>query len=110
MTALTRQRCATHPDREAAARCPECGTFFCRECVTEHAGRVICARCLQQKVAAEEAPAPRSCRSLAPLRMAFQIALSLFLAWFFFYLLGAFLVSIPSSFHEGTIWEKSVEP
>ena len=36
MSNLIHQRCSNHPGREAAVRCPECGRFFCRECVTEH--------------------------------------------------------------------------
>jgi hypothetical protein len=28
----------------------------------------------------------------------------LILAWFFFYLIGQGLLSLPSSFHEGTLW------
>ena len=47
MTALAHQRCFNHALREAAARCPGCGNFFCRECVTEHDDRVLCAACLE---------------------------------------------------------------
>ncbi len=44
--ALSRQRCWTHPRREAAGRCPRCRRYFCRECVTEHDGRLLCGPCL----------------------------------------------------------------
>ena len=50
-SALTHQRCFHHSHREAVARCPECRQFYCRECVTEHDYRVICATCLK-KIAA----------------------------------------------------------
>lgn len=40
--------CFNHPERPAAARCPLCGVAFCRECVSEHNGRFLCASCLQQ--------------------------------------------------------------
>jgi hypothetical protein len=46
MQDLTHQRCYHHQFREAVARCPECGRFFCRECITEHADKVLCASCL----------------------------------------------------------------
>jgi len=41
-------RCLNHEDRLAAARCLACGNSFCRECVTEHGGRLICAACLRK--------------------------------------------------------------
>ena len=46
---LSQQRCFNHTSREAVARCPECGRFFCRECITEHDDRVLCAVCLGKK-------------------------------------------------------------
>ena len=45
---LTFQRCFNHAAREAVARCPACGHYFCRECITEHDDRVICAACLRK--------------------------------------------------------------
>ncbi|MFN7139481.1 MAG: rhomboid family protein, partial [Limisphaerales bacterium] len=48
MQNLTQQHCLNHFTREAAARCPECKQFFCRECITEHDDRVICAGCLRK--------------------------------------------------------------
>jgi hypothetical protein len=43
---LVDQRCFHHDLREAVAQCPSCKLFFCRECVTEHAGRMICVTCV----------------------------------------------------------------
>ena len=43
---LSAQRCFNHAGREAVARCPECSRYFCRECISEHRGRVVCAGCL----------------------------------------------------------------
>ena len=43
---LLDQRCSNHALREAAVQCPSCKRFFCRECVTEHAGRMICVNCV----------------------------------------------------------------
>ena len=48
MQNLAHQRCFNHAVREAVARCPECGQCFCRECITEHDDRVVCAACLKK--------------------------------------------------------------
>lgn len=98
--ALAYQRCFNHAQREAVARCPQCGQFFCRECITEHDDRVICAACLR-KVA--RVPLLQRRGFAGALRLG-QCLLGLLMAWFFFYLIGEGLVSLPTSFHEGTIW------
>lgn len=54
--ALARQRCWSHAGREAVSRCPECRRFYCRECVTEHDGRLLCVQCLGAKTAAKAGP------------------------------------------------------
>jgi hypothetical protein len=41
-------QCFNHAERLAAARCPECGHSYCRECITEHDGRLVCAVCLRK--------------------------------------------------------------
>ena len=51
--ALTRQRCWTHGGREAVSRCPQCRRYYCRECVTEHNGKMLCMQCLAAETAAE---------------------------------------------------------
>jgi hypothetical protein len=100
---LTYQRCFNHATREAVARCPSCGQTFCRECITEHDDRVICAACLQKL-------------ARVPLlkRRGFTMALQLgqwlmgvVMCWFFFYTIGEILLSLPSSFHEATLWQSS---
>ncbi len=109
---LTRQRCTIHLEREAAARCPSCERFFCRECVTEHDGRLLCAACLRALFAAAQRPARarRSWRKplLAAARVA-VLAFSLFLSWFFFDLLGRKLVSLPDEFHLDSLWSPSAD-
>ncbi len=40
------QRCRNHEWREAVCRCPSCGNSFCRECVSEHEFRLLCASCI----------------------------------------------------------------
>jgi hypothetical protein len=98
---LTQSRCFNHAAREAVARCPECHHYFCRECVTEHDERVICAACLK-KVAA--APLRRR-RGMAGVLRVGQLCAGVFLAWLFFYWTGQFLLRLPTSFHDGTAWK-----
>jgi hypothetical protein len=98
---LAHQRCFNHVQREAVAKCPVCSQFYCRECITEHDDRVICAACLAK---ISQAPL-RSQRTLASLRRLAVGLLGLIVVWFFFYLIGQALLAIPSSFHEGTMWQ-----
>lgn len=85
----------------ASARCPQCGRFFCKECITEHAGQVLCTTCLQKTVLA---PEDRRA-SWALVLYALQIGVGLCLAWTFFYCLAQLLLLIPTSFHEGSLWQ-----
>ena len=101
MIPLVHQRCLHHADREAAARCPECKRYFCRECVSEHDGRILCASCLRKLLA----PAKPRRRSFAGILRLGLSLLAVALAWFFFFLIGQGLLAIPDSFHEGTIWK-----
>ncbi len=100
MPDLSRKRCFNHAGREAAAQCPECSRFFCRECVTEHEDRVLCAGCLPLLKPEDEKKIKfsflfRSCSFIA----------SVCLLWFIFYYLGQILLKLPASFHEGTLWK-----
>src|SRR2546423_7111165 len=101
MQSLTHQRCFNHATREAVARCPSCGNTFCRECITEHEDRVICAACLRKL---SRVPLLQR-RGLAGIIRIGQCGLGLLLAWFFFYLIGEALMALPASFHEGTLWQ-----
>ena len=101
MQNLSQQRCFNHGGREAVARCPECRRFYCRECVTEHDGRLICAGCLKKLAAV---PVLQKKFVLATARASVCIC-GFFIAWFFFYLISEMLLSMPSSFHEGTVWQ-----
>ena len=105
---LTRQRCLIHPEREAAARCGRCERFFCRECVTEHGGQMTCAACLRE-VAAASHRRPRKPRFwLGPLVVAWgsvRVLASVLAAWFFFHLLGHWLINLPDEFHAGNLWQ-----
>jgi hypothetical protein len=105
MKDLVNQRCHNHPAREAAVRCPVCKSYFCRECTTEHEDRLICSVCLKQITTGKNA---KGKRLLMPLRV-IEVLVGLFLAWLFFYYLGQGLMLIPTSFHEGTMWEKGLD-
>jgi hypothetical protein len=96
MSEVSHLRCFNHASREAVARCPECGRTFCRECITEHEERVICAQCL---AALGLRRGGRRSRAAAVLRGAMGLLSFMFL-WAVFYYLGKTLLTIPSSFHE----------
>jgi hypothetical protein len=96
---LAYQRCFNHSNREAVARCPQCRQFFCRECVTEHEDRVICAACLKKPA---NVPLHKR-RGFASVIRLCQCAVGLVAAWFFFYLVGEGLASLPASFHDATL-------
>lgn len=98
-------QCFHHSDRESVARCPACRRSYCRECITEHEGRVLCARCLQQQLTPAEAPM----RSLAWLVRPLAVASGLLAAWMLFYALGWIVLRMPSDVHEGTRWQ-AVKP
>jgi hypothetical protein len=103
---IAQERCFNHASREAVARCPECGRTFCRECISEHDDRVICAFCLKRL----SKKAVRRHRLVGLVRLA-QILMGVLLLWSSFYLLGKALLNIPSSFHEMAIGqEESVDP
>ncbi len=98
---LAQQRCFNHAQREAVARCPHCGRYFCRECITEHDDRAICAACLRQLAAKP----PLRRRAFAGLFHLAECAVGIVVVWFFFYLVGEALLALPNSFHEGTVWQ-----
>jgi len=101
MRELSLQRCFNHLGREAVAKCPGCAQFYCRECITEHDDRVICAACLRKLA---HVPLTRRTGFLLLFRVG-EGLMGLLLAWFFFYLIGETLLGLPSSFHEGTLWQ-----
>jgi hypothetical protein len=101
MEDLQHQRCFNHLSREAVARCPECRRYFCRECVTEHEDKVLCAACLGQKINSDAFALTRFNRYSRVI----QFLLGGMLLWIFFYYLGQILLALPSAFHEGTLWE-----
>ena len=101
-TGLHTRRCARHVSREAAARCPACGEFFCRECVVEHAGKLLCAPCLAKVTAVAE----RRHERLVGVRRWAGAAAGGLVLWLALYGLGVLLLKIPPEFHDGTVWNK----
>jgi len=102
---LTRLRCHHHAEREAAARCPECGFSYCRECIAEHEERIICATCLRKLLA----PPEEKRRPWAGAVSSVAGSLGgLVFAWLCFYCLGRMLLMVPSTFHL-ELWGDSVE-
>jgi hypothetical protein len=82
-TGAIQNRCWNHEDREAVCRCPACGRPFCRECVTEHRARLLCAACLEK--AARRSSTGRG-RRLFP---ALMLLAGLLLSWACFLGAGA---------------------
>jgi hypothetical protein len=101
ISGLHLRRCARHPAREAAARCPSCREFFCRECVVEHEGRLLCAPCLARL----EKRAQASGADRRALARAAALAGGCLVLWLAFCVLGALLVKIPPRVADGTVWE-----
>jgi hypothetical protein len=101
-TALAHQRCFHHAGREAVARCPRCRRNYCRECIVEHEGRIVCADCLAKTTATPEAkPAGRIRSRLASVAGA---VLGLTICWMIFYIMGRLLLAIPADFHAHELW------
>ena len=97
---LRQRRCDNHPGREASARCPECGKFFCRECITEHDDRVLCASCLAKLTL-------KKIRGKTSWDWAPRLGLALLAAaivYFVLLLVGNILLSFPSHFHSHGGW------
>jgi hypothetical protein len=98
---LHQRQCLNHAAREAVARCPECKQFYCRECIAEHDDRVICASCLRKLT---RRTGERRYK-FAWLTRATAFCVSITAAWLVFYWIGRILLSLPVSFHDGTIWK-----
>lgn len=99
---LAQARCFKHVSREAAAKCPSCGRFFCRECVTEHEGRVVCRECLDTALEKGSRETPGWLRAAG----SWALALMGYVVVFYgFYLIGRMLLRIPSDFHSGLFFD-----
>jgi hypothetical protein len=85
---LAQQHCWNHSVRGAVCRCPVCHRPFCRECVSEHASRLLCATCIKASVSAPDQARVRRTRLWLP---AMALASTL-LAWAIFFSLGQFIM------------------
>ena len=94
---LSKKRCFNHGPREAVARCPDCGRFFCRECITETKLKVVCSGCLTGQ-GSKQKKAPWLTSNL---RKGLLVGTGFVFLWFCFYYLGRILMAIPQSFHDG---------
>ena len=103
MMPLAQQVCLRHPEREAVARCVRCSDFFCRECIIEHEGRLVCGSCLG---ALTKRGPTGSSRWAGVVRTALNAMLGFLCAWICFYELGRMLLAMPSEFHKPAIFER----
>ncbi len=87
---LQQQRCWNHDAREAVCRCLACGRSFCRECVTEHESRLVCAACLRNLVEGESKRRGRMRRLTASL----LTLAGLLLAWGVFFAAGESMIAL----------------
>jgi hypothetical protein len=96
MPGLSLQRCFHHEEREAVSRCPNCGRFFCRECVVSHEGRLLCSSCIFSfsERAKQAAKVRRTPRGIGQVVLA---VLSLLLVWMIFYFGGWTLLQLRST-------------
>lgn len=98
MSVVAQKRCLNHPHREAAARCPQCNEYFCRECIVEHDDQLLCANCLAKLLKRTETPRTR----WGGLVQWLQLLGGFLLTWLLFHGLGRLLLALPSTFHEGS--------
>jgi hypothetical protein len=100
MTGALQQRCWNHETREAVCRCPECRRSYCRECVTEHEARLLCASCLRT-LAARRPAGSSGLRRLLPAALTLA---GVALAWLLFLGGGELLVWVTARM-EQTSWQ-----
>jgi len=98
------QRCWNHESREAVCRCPQCGNSFCRECVTEHEFRLLCAACLTALARVRLAERAENRGGLYRLLPAMMILAGIALAWLVFFAGGEALLTIELR-AEQTSWQ-----
>jgi hypothetical protein len=99
---MTAAPCLNHPRREAAARCTSCSQPFCRECVTEFEGRMVCGACHREKLQAKG----KRKRDWFLVTTLLQATAGFAALWLSAWLLGRVLVNLPSDVHEGTLWQR----
>jgi hypothetical protein len=96
MPGLALQRCFHHEDREAVSRCPNCGRFFCRECVLPHEGRLLCSTCILS-LSERATEGERLRRTPSGIGQVVLATLALLVVWMIFYFTGWTLLQLRSS-------------
>jgi len=104
MSRIVDTRCHHHPGREAVARCVSCGRFCCRECITEHHDRMICAGCLRPTAGRR-----RGSRLISVLLATFRVTGGVLVLWLTFYAAGMALVRVPSEMHPWALVRELVD-
>jgi hypothetical protein len=99
MSTLVHRRCWNHTERAAVCRCPGCSRDYCRECVTEHDTRLLCASCLRRLLRGPQRQGRRRVLTGA------AAAAGMLLSWSVFYGVGRALMLLPH-----TQAEEDVEP
>lgn len=102
MAAITQKKCFNHHAREAVARCPSCTRFYCRECITEHDSRMICATCLARE---QEKDVAETRDWGAIIGRSLQVIGAMLLLYIFFFVIGQILVQQSAAFHSNMIWQ-----
>ena len=93
MSGFSAPTCFVHPGRESVALCLECRHSFCRECVIDHDGRLICAACLARM----QVSAAKSHHRLQAFAQTAGVLVGLILCWMLFYSAGrALLLAEPA--------------
>jgi len=96
--AVYSKRCSNHPSREAVARCPICQKFYCRECITEHDGKMLCKYCLESKIESQKND-KKSSLFLKQVIIVILFISSFALSWFLFAMLGKIIMLFPQKYH-----------
>jgi hypothetical protein len=93
MTAsIARQQCWIHTQREAVCRCLDCEHFYCRECVSEHEGRLLCAACIHRLATRLASPAKTSRIPWVPV----AALLGILISWTVFFVFAQAALEISS--------------
>lgn len=106
MKNLNATKCFFHGTREAEARCPTCGHFYCRECVTFFDGKLVCSSCIA-KSNPETKPVQKS--SFRKIVSFLPLSFYFFLLWVVFYLVGYRLMQVWADTHNQNVWEEADE-
>lgn len=104
---MSARTCGIHPTREAVARCPSCEGYFCRECITEHDFRMICAGCLAELLDGGGEEKTKSGVGIAgPVLSVLQVAAGVVVVWFVCFTLAELLRELPPELHSGSMFEE----